>query len=110
MSRYMMIHRLRWPAVLILAGVIALLHTMGFVDHFWHWFIPLLLIMLGVLILAERAALAADGGFPLYPGAAQAGAPDYRAAANIPTYPGQAEPYIPPQHQDSKVESEGGQL
>ena len=58
MNRYIMIHHLRWPAVLLLTGTLALLHQLNIIDHFWHWFWPLLLIMIGVLMLAERAALA----------------------------------------------------
>jgi len=69
MNRYILIRRLRWPAILMLLGIIALLHQLGAIEHFWHMFIPLLLILLGVLMLAERAMLAADGGiFPPYPG------------------------------------------
>jgi len=61
MSRYILIHRLRWPAILLLIGVLALLHQAGEVPYFWRMFWPLLLIMVGVLLLAERAALAAEG-------------------------------------------------
>ncbi len=63
MSRYIMIRRLRWPAILLLIGVVALLHQAGMIAHFWRLFWPLLLIMLGVLLLAERAALHAEGGY-----------------------------------------------
>ena len=65
MNRYIMIRRLRGPAFLLLIGVIALLHPMGIIHGFWQLFWPLLLILLGVLLLAERAALAADGGIRL---------------------------------------------
>ena len=61
MNRYILIRRLRGPAILLLIGVIALLHATGVIHSFWHWFWPLLLILIGVLMLAERAALA-DGG------------------------------------------------
>jgi hypothetical protein len=107
-----MIRRLRGPAILLLIGVVALLVQTGVIDHFWHWFLPLLLILLGVIMLAERAVLASEGGYPPppYPGSPYSCAPDYRAAANIPTYPGQPEPYIPPAHQaESNNDSEGGQ-
>jgi hypothetical protein len=69
MNHYMMIHRLRFPAILLLAGVIGWLYQLGVLDHFWHWFVPLVLISLGVIMLAERAALA-TGGYPQgqYPG------------------------------------------
>lgn len=67
MSRYIMIHRLRGPSVLLLIGVLALLHTTGLLPHFWRLFWPLLFILLGVLMLAERAALASEG-YPIFSG------------------------------------------
>jgi hypothetical protein len=88
MNKYIMIRRLRWPAILLLAGIVALLDQMGAIDHFWHLFIPLLLILLGVMLLAERAALAAEGGYPPYPGAPYSGAPYQGAPAS---YPGAAD-------------------
>jgi hypothetical protein len=71
MSRYIMIRRLRGPVFLLLIGVLALLHQMGLIEHFWHLFWPLLLIVLGVFMLAERATLAAEEGYsPMpFPGA-----------------------------------------
>ncbi|MGD0547545.1 MAG: DUF5668 domain-containing protein [Terracidiphilus sp.] len=111
MNHYIMIRRLRWPAVLLLAGTIALLHEMGIIDSFGRFFWPLVLILWGVLLLAERAVMAAWGGYPPppYPGQPFPGQPDYRTAANIPVYPGQAEPFIPPSHQaDPEKESEEG--
>jgi len=67
MSRYILIHRLRGPAVLLLIGVLALLYQMGAIAHFWRFFWPLLFIEIGVLLLAERAALSVEG-YPAYPG------------------------------------------
>lgn len=67
MNRYILIRRLRGPAILVLAGVIALLHEAGLVE-FWSLFFPLLLITIGVLKLAERAALAAAGDDVPYAG------------------------------------------
>jgi hypothetical protein len=67
MNQYYLIRRLRGPAILLLIGTLALLETMGVIHRFWHLFWPLLLIMLGVLLLAERAALAAEGGYPMWP-------------------------------------------
>jgi hypothetical protein len=112
MNRYIMIRRLRFPAILLLIGVIALLHQTGVVDHFWHWFFPLLLILLGVLMLAERAVLASEGGYPqgLYPGQPGPDAMDPRAATGVPPYPGQPEALIAGHLQNSKKDSEGGQL
>ncbi len=66
MNRYILIHRMRWPAILLLLGTVLLLHEAGLVD-FWSLFFPLLLILIGVMKLAERAALAAAGDEP-YPG------------------------------------------
>jgi hypothetical protein len=107
MNHYIMIHRLRWPLILLLAGSIALLHQMGFIDHFWHWFFPLVLILLGLLMLAERAVMASCGDYPpaIYPGA-----PNPGSATGVPPYPGQPVAYIPPSHSgDSNTNSEGGQ-
>ncbi len=70
MSRYILIRRLRGPAFLLLIGVIALLNQADILswDHAW----PLLLILAGVLLLAERAAFASDG-YTTYPGVPYAG-------------------------------------
>jgi len=85
MSRYILIRRLRAPVIVLLIGVLALLNQAGIIPYFWRLFWPLLLIVVGVLLLAERAALAAEGGYPLFPGVpwhgAQQGAP-YPGAAN----------------------------
>ncbi len=75
MNRYLFIRRLMWPCILLLLGITALLHQ----AHIVHMslFIPLLLILIGVLKLAERAALAAEGGYPpLYPWGTYPGAPN----------------------------------
>ncbi len=66
MSRYILIRRLRGPAFLLLVGVNALLaqaHILGW-GHSW----PFYLILAGLLLLAERAALASEG-YPIFPGA-----------------------------------------
>lgn len=65
MNKYILLRRLTGPCVLLLLGVVALLHQADLVS--WHIFIPLLLILIGVLKLAQRAALAAAGDEP-YPG------------------------------------------
>jgi hypothetical protein len=103
MNRYILIRRLRGPAVLLLIGVIALLHESGLVDG-WSLFFPLLLILIGVLKLAERAALAAAGDAAMYQGAtypygAQPGA--------VPPQPGTS--IVPVATQDYGKGSEGGQ-
>jgi hypothetical protein len=74
MNRYFMIHRLMGPSILLLLGIIALLHQ----AHLVHWslFVPLLLILVGVFKLAERAALAAEPYPPgAYPGVIGPAAP-----------------------------------
>jgi len=75
MNRYLLVRRLRGPAFLLLLGILALLHQTGVVDHFWHWFWPLALILWGVLLLAERAALEMEGYPQVYPDASYPGAP-----------------------------------
>jgi hypothetical protein len=77
MNRYILIRRLRGPAILLLLGTILLMHQAGMVE-FWSLFFPLLLILIGVLKLAERAALAAAGDETPYPGSPY----PYGASAN----------------------------
>ncbi len=64
MSRYILIRRLRAPAFLLLVGVIALLAQANVLSWGQSW--PLFLIVAGLLLLAERAALSAEG-YPPYP-------------------------------------------
>lgn len=88
MSRYLIVCRLRWPALLLLTGVIALLDQMDILSWGRAW--PLYLILLGVLALAERAALATEPVPPVYPYA-----PGYQTAGYAPgAYPPAA--YPPP--------------
>ena len=81
MSRYQIICRLRWPALLLLTGVIALLDQADILSWGRAW--PLYLILWGVLALAERATLATEmppaGAFPY-------------AAAYPNSYPGYGAP------------------
>ena len=116
MSRYIMIRRLRGPVFLLLVGALALLNQAHILS--WHQSWPFFLILWGVMMLAERAALAAEGGFPPgpypgqymgqrpgspypgspypgspYPGPPNSGAVDPAAAANQaqpPAQPGSA--------------------
>ncbi|MGA3263082.1 MAG: DUF5668 domain-containing protein [Terracidiphilus sp.] len=102
MNRYIMIRRLRAPAFLLLIGALALLsqaHILG-----WSKSWPLLLILAGVLLLAERAALAAEGGYPPYPGAI-----DPRAATGVPPYSGQPTAIVAGDPQNIGKDHEGGQ-
>jgi hypothetical protein len=110
-NRYILIHRLRGPAILLLIGVLALLHTSGVIHSFWHLFWPLLLILLGVLLLAERAALAADGGdTPVWPfgGATQPGV-NPTTPTGTPNYPGQETAIVPSHPSDFGKNPNGGQ-
>ncbi len=111
MNRYIMIRRLRGPAILLLAGIVLLLHEADLVD-FWGLFIPLLLILIGVLKLAERAALAAAGDDALYPGAYPGAQYNYAAgAAPVPATAPQAQSgsIVPARTQDFGEGPEGGQ-
>lgn len=95
MNRYMMIRRLRGPAILLLVGVIALLNQAEILSWGHAW--PLFLILLGVFALAERAALASES-YPPAPGAPYPGA----AYPNQP-YPGAPAPGAPAQMETSIV-------
>ena len=81
MNRYILIRRLTGPSILLLLGVVALLHEADLVS--WNIFVPLLLILIGVLKLAQRAALAVAGDEPIYPGAPY----PYGAGAPVPPAP-----------------------
>lgn len=108
MNHYIMIRRLRAPAILLLLGGVFLLHQFGLLAHPWHMFWPLLLILIGLLKLAERATMAGGDYPPMpYPGAPQPGAAT--GSTGVPAYPGQPQAYIPPAHsQNSDDDSEGG--
>ena len=82
MNRYMIVCRLRWPALLLLTGVIALLDQMDVLSWGRAW--PLYLILLGVLALAERAALAAEPTPPVNPYAAPYAAAGMQTAGYVP--------------------------
>lgn len=111
MNRYILIRRLRGPIVLLLIGTIALLHSTGIVQGFWHWFVPLLFIALGLLLLAERAALASDEGYGMWPngGVPNASAYDPRQATGVPPYPGQPAAIVPVIPHDHEQDPNGGQ-
>jgi hypothetical protein len=104
MNRYIFIRRLRLPAFIVLVGVNALLAQANILGWSRSW--PLFPILFGVLLLAERAALSADG-YPPYPGQVpgpyQAGVPypgagDPLAAAAPPVTPAQTGSAIVPAH------------
>ncbi len=98
MNRYILIRRLTGPSILLLLGVVALLHQADLVS--WHIFLPLLLILIGVLKLAQRAALAAAGDEPMYPGSPYgycAGVPGMPVAPQPPAQAGTSIVQAPPQ-------------
>lgn len=106
MNRYILIRRLRGPAILLLLGTILLMHEAGLVE-FWSLFFPLLLILIGVLKLAERAALAAAGDEPY-------ANPPYQYGAVNPAGPATAQPQpgtsiVPAGGPDYGKGPEGGQ-
>jgi hypothetical protein len=55
MNQYLLIRRLRWPVILVTFGVTALLDQYDILGYGRSW--PLYLIVIGILQLAERAAL-----------------------------------------------------
>jgi hypothetical protein len=112
MSRYILIRRLRGPAFLLLIGIVALLHQTGVVYHMWRLFWPLALILWGLLLLAERAALELEGyptayGDPSYPGGQYAQPPVAGPGTGVPPAPGSA---IVPANPDDLGRTNGGQL
>jgi hypothetical protein len=116
MNKYILIRRLTGPSILLLVGVVALLHQADMVS--WNIFLPLLLILIGVLKLAQRAALAAAGDEPMYPGyggypGGYPGAPYAYGAGTTPQgaqTPAQTSPSIvPPPPENPGGGSHGGQ-
>ncbi|MGA8041761.1 MAG: hypothetical protein WCA37_03065 [Terracidiphilus sp.] len=91
MNRYILIRRMKGPAILLLVGTVALLHEADLAS--WSLLLPLFLILIGVLKLAERAALAAAGDEELYPG----------------TYPGTYPGAYPGAYPPHGVTPQGGQ-
>ena len=81
MSRYILIRRLWAPAFLLLVGVMALLAQANILGWSQSW--PLFIILAGVLMLAERAALAAEG-YPQHPGAPNQGSVNPAAGGGRP--------------------------
>jgi|SRR5579863_8686035 len=102
MNRYILIRRLRGPAVLLLIGVMALLSQADILGWGQSW--PLILILLGLLLLAERAALATADYPPPTAGPWQNAA---QGAGSQPTTPGTA--IVPAEHDPYGDEIHGGQ-
>jgi len=104
MNRYIFLHRLTGPAILLLLGVVALL-SQAHVVHFGI-FVPLVLILIGVLKLAERAVLAgcqypAPG---MGPGMGQQGPPATPYGAT-----GSSTSIVPTHDYSNGNDAEGGQ-
>ena len=80
MNSWLFIRRLRAPAFIILVGITALLNQWGVLRFGHSW--PLYLILAGVLMLAERAAIAAapPAAPVLIDRTARAGSPSARRA------------------------------
>lgn len=109
MNQYFLIRRLRGPAILLLIGILALLHTSGVIHGFWHLFWPLLLILLGVLLLAERAALATEGGYPMWPFSGPVNPETPGPGMGVPPNQQQGTSIVPANPQDLGKGPEGGQ-
>jgi len=108
MNRYMMISRLRWPAILLLTGIIALLDQADILSWGRAW--PLYLILFGVLALAERATLSNEPP-PDYPYAPYGAG--YQTAGYPPppgTYAASPEPPAPPAPGTGIVPAHDGSL
>ncbi len=103
MNRYIMIRRLRGPAVLLLIGVMALLAQANILGWGQSW--PLILILIGLMLLAERAALAA-GGYPPPPGTPW---PNAAQGTGQATQPAPGTTNVPAETHDYGDEIHGGQ-
>ncbi|HEY1766413.1 MAG TPA: hypothetical protein VGG26_02090 [Terracidiphilus sp.] len=102
MNRYILIRRLRGPAFLLLVGIMALLSQAHILSWGKSW--PLYLILGGVLLLAERAALAAEG-YPPYPGAPYSGTPYPDNPYPGAPYPGAPNPNVGPNNAGTQFDS-----
>jgi hypothetical protein len=106
MNRYIMIRRLRGPAVLLLIGVMALLSQANILGWGQSW--PLILILIGLLMLAERAALASEG-YPPPPGTPWPDATQGTGqASNMGTQPTLGTGNVPSDHEPFGDEIHGG--
>jgi hypothetical protein len=108
MNHYIFIRRLMGPAILLLLGTVALLHQAHLVK--WSIFVPLLLILIGVIKLAERAVLAQESYPPYPPETPWPGSAPYPGAVNPPApaaAPGAA--IVPAETHDFDKDGNGGQ-
>lgn len=92
MNQYLLLRRLRGPAILITFGITALLDQYDVLSFGKSW--PLYLIVLGIFQLAERAALAqvqappAGGYYPPVGGVPPSAPPASPGTAITPVVPG----------------------
>ena len=82
MNQYIFLQRIQGPAMLLTFGVCALLDQWDVINFGRSW--PLYLIVLGVIKLAQRAALATAAPPPYQPGY---GYPGYQPAGVAPAVP-----------------------
>jgi hypothetical protein len=93
MNQYLFLQRIQGPALLLTFGVAALLDQWHIMSFGRSW--PLYLIVLGVLKLAQRAALANaepppyPAGYPGYQPTGAPAAPASGSSALVPTDPNQ---------------------
>src|ERR1700744_2526434 len=88
MNQYVFLQRIQGPAMLLTFGVCALLDQWHVLNFGRSW--PLYLIVLGILKLAQRAALAAaepPQGYPAYSGYAGYPPPGAPAAPGVGSAP-----------------------
>lgn len=106
MNRYVFLHRIMGPVILLVFGVTALLDTWHIVSYGKSW--PLYLIAIGLLQLAKRVAWAQLQVPP--PPPPPAGYPGGTAAGNYPPYqaPYQEPPQEPPQGPSDQPERRAG--
>jgi hypothetical protein len=99
MNSYYFVHRIKWPAMLVVVGITALLDEYNIISYSHSW--PLYLIVLGLLTLAERAMLAQlpPANYPYQQPWSGAPAPGYAPSGYPPAgYSGQ-----PPQPPSTPV-------
>jgi hypothetical protein len=87
MNRWMLIRRIRGPVYILTVGVLALLAE--WTPFGWHRTWPVFLIVTGILVFAERSALAsanANGELPAAP-PAYPQAPGNEIVSQPPQYP-----------------------
>ena len=83
MNQYIFLQRIQGPVLILTVGVAALLDQWHILSFGRSW--PLYLIVLGILKLAQRAALSMAEPPPVYQ---QGYAPGYAPVGTAPTAPG----------------------